>query len=120
VAIGILTMRYAAGLFSYAVQREPILKETAYILVLNIGIQLILEEIWKIEISDLLRFSISIFIILVCLAYAHIPILQKLDFILKWLSKGMGILNDFVDWVFSPFRAIFDYFFNISSEKTEF
>jgi tellurite resistance protein TerC len=117
VAIGILTMRYAAGLFSYAVQREPILKEAAYILVLNIGIQLIFEEIWKVEIADLLRFAISILIILVCLAYAHIPQLQKLGFILKWLSKGMGILNDFVDWIFSPFKAVFDYFFNTSSSK---
>jgi tellurite resistance protein TerC len=120
VAIGILTMRYAAGLFSYAVQREPILKEAAYILVLNIGIQLIFEEIWKVEIADLLRFAISILIILVCLAYAHIPQLQKLGFILKWLSKGMGILNDFVDWIFSPFKAVFDYFFNTSSKKTVF
>ena len=118
VAIGILTMRYAAGLFSYAVQHEPILMEAAYILVLNIGIQLILEGVWKVEISDLLRFAISIFIILVCLAYAHIPLLQKLGFILKWLSKGMGIFNDFVDWVFSPFKAIFELLFNPPSEKT--
>lgn len=107
VAIGILTMRFAAGLFSYAVQREPILKEAAYILILNIGVQLILEEVWKIEISDLLRFSISVFIILACLAYAHSKLLQELGFILKWFSKGMGILNDFIDWLFSPISALF-------------
>lgn len=107
VAIGILTMRFAAGLFSYAVEREPILKEAAYILILNIGIQLLLEEIWKIEISDLVRFGISILIILVCLAYAHSPLLQKLNFILRWLSKGMGILNDLVDWLLYPLKALF-------------
>lgn len=118
VAIGILTMRYAAGLFSYAVQREPILKEAAYILVLNIGMQLVLEEIWKVEISDLLRFGISILIILTCLAYAHFPLLQKLGFVLRWLSKGMGILNDFVTWMFSPFKAVFDLLFSSSAEKT--
>src|SRR5215213_7641321 len=59
VGIGILTMRFAAGIFSYAVTREPILKQAAYILVLNIGIEIILNEIWHIEISDLLRFGIS-------------------------------------------------------------
>jgi len=117
VAIGILTMRYAAGLFSYAVQREPILKQAAYLLVLNIGIQLIMEEIWKVQISDLLRFAISVFIILISLAYAHTPLLQKLGFILKWLAKGMGILNDFVDWVFSPFKAAFDMLFSFSIKK---
>ena len=45
VAIGIITMRFAAGIFSYAVQREPILKPAAYILVLNIGLQLIVEQL---------------------------------------------------------------------------
>lgn len=110
VAIGILTMRFAAGVFSYAVQREPILKQAAYVLVLNIGIQLILEQIWKVQISDLLRFSISIGIILVSLAYARIPLLQKLDFLLRWLSQGMGIINNFVDWILAPFNAVLRFF----------
>ncbi|HNE04298.1 MAG TPA: DUF475 domain-containing protein, partial [Anaerolineales bacterium] len=60
VGIGILTMRYAAGIFSYAVEKEPILKQAAYILVLNIGVELILSQVWKIEIPDLLRFGISV------------------------------------------------------------
>lgn len=117
VSIGILTMRFAAGLFSYAVQREPILKEAAYILVLNIGIQLILEELWKIEISDMLRFAISIAIILVCVAYAHIPLLQRSRPLLLWFSQGMGILNDFVDWLFSPIKAVFHWLFRTSVQN---
>src|SRR5574338_1493924 len=48
VGIGILTMRYAAGIFSYAVLREPILKQAAYVLVLSIGIELILDQVWHI------------------------------------------------------------------------
>jgi tellurite resistance protein TerC len=117
VSIGILTMRFAAGLFSYAVEREPILKEAAYILVLNIGIQLIMEEIWKIEINDLLRFAISIAIILICLAYAHIPFLQRFKSLLIWLSQGMGILNDLVDWIFSPIKALFEWIFRSSQQQ---
>ncbi len=107
VAIGILTMRYAAGLFSYAVEREPILKQAAYILVLTIGVELVLEQVWHIAFSDMVRFGISISIILLSLAYAHIKPLQKLRFILVWLAQGIGIVNELVDWLLAPFRGIF-------------
>ncbi len=108
VGIGILTMRFAAGIFSYAVEREPILKQAAYILVLNIGVELILDQVWHIEISDLLRFGISVLTILLALSYAHIPFLKKFRFVLVWLAQGIGIINEFVDWLFLPFRAFFN------------
>jgi tellurite resistance protein TerC len=107
VGIGILTMRFAAGVFSYAVEREPILKQAAYILVLNIGVELILDQVWHIEIPDLLRFGISVVTIALALAYAHIPFLQKIRFVLIWLAQGIGIINKFVDWLFVPFKAAF-------------
>src|SRR5512141_1111624 len=90
VAIGILTMRFAAGVFSYAVLREPILKQAAYVLVLSIGIELILEEVWKVEISDLVRFLISVSIILISIVYAHNHFLQRFRFVLIWLTQGIG------------------------------
>lgn len=108
VGIGILTMRYAAGVFSYAVEREPILKQAAYILVLNIGVELILDQVWHIELSDFLRFGISIATIALALAYAHVPFLQKFRFILVWLAQGIGIVNEFVDWLFLPFKGMFN------------
>lgn len=37
VAIGILTMRFAAGIFVFLIEREPILKPAAFILVFIIG-----------------------------------------------------------------------------------
>lgn len=107
VAIGILTMRYAAGLFSYAVEREPILKQAAYILVLTIGMELVLEQVWHIEFSDIVRFGISMSIIALSLAYAHIKPLQKLRFILVWLTHGIGIVNELIDWLLEPIRGIF-------------
>lgn len=109
VALGILTMRYAAGLFSYAVEREPILKPAAYILVLNIGIQLIVEEFWHVNIPDLTRFAISVGIILSAVLYAHSPLLQKVGFIFKWLSQGIGLVNELIDWLFAPFRSLFEW-----------
>lgn len=107
VAIGILTMRFAAGIFSYAVEREPILQQAAYVLVFNIGIELILDQVWHIEIPDLIRFGISMGTIALALAYAHIPILRKLRFVLIWLAQGIGIANLFVDWLFIPLKSAF-------------
>lgn len=104
VGIGILTMRFAAGLFSYAVEREPILKDAAYILILNIGIQLIAEQIWHVEFSDLMRFAISAAIIFGALAYAHIGPLQKLRFIFLGFSLAIGAINQLADWCLFPFK----------------
>jgi len=103
VAIGILFMRFAAGLFSYAVIREPILKQAAYILVLNIGIELLVEEFGHVAIADWLRFSISIGTILICLAYAHIKPLQVFRPVLVWFDQGFSNFNEVIDWALEPF-----------------
>lgn len=102
VAIGIVVMRFAAGIFSTIVEKEPILKTAAYILVLNIGIELLLEELAGIEISDWMRFGISLATIALSLAYAHIKILRFSRPLLVWLSQGLGIVNDTVSWVLAP------------------
>jgi tellurite resistance protein TerC len=119
VAIGILTMRFAAGVFSYAVQREPILQQAAYVLVLNIGIELTLQQVWHIEIPDMLRFAISVATILLALAYAHSSFLQKFRFVLTWLAQGIGIVNEFVDWIFVPFRSLFNMLVAIFKSPSE-
>ena len=119
VAIGILTMRYAAGIFSYAVEREPILQQAAYVLVLNIGIELVLAQVWGVEIPDLLRFAISVATILLAIAYAHSPFLQKFRFALVWLARGFGIVNEFVDWALAPFRGILSLAAGLFKGKSE-
>jgi tellurite resistance protein TerC len=103
VALGILTMRFAATFFSYAIEREPILKSAAYLLVLNIGIQLILEEFTGVEINDWVRFGISISIILLSLAYAHSRLLQKLHPLVLWVGQGFGSINQVLSWALVPF-----------------
>jgi len=107
VAIGILAMRFAAGMFSYLVEREPVVKQAAYILVLNIGVQLILEEYAHIEISDWLRFAISIGIILLALAYSHSRLLRLvLRPVLIWFSQGLALINSIVAWLLLPFKTV--------------
>jgi tellurite resistance protein TerC len=119
VGIGILTMRFAAGIFSYAVTREPILKQAAYILVFNIGVELILSQVWQVEISDFARFGISAATIVLAIAYAHSPFLQRFRFALTWLAQGIGIVNEFVDWIFVPLRGLLRVFARIFKPSSE-
>lgn len=112
VGIGILAMRFAAGLFSYAVERWPILKPAAYVLILNIGVQLILEQLWRIEISDWMRFAISAAIIFGSLCYARSSLLQKLRPALRGLSFLMGVINKAADLILAPFKWMFQWAFN--------
>lgn len=107
VFIGILVMRFAAGLFSYVVEKEPILKTAAYILVLNIGIELLIEEFAHVEIGDWLRFGISITTILLTLAYAHFKPLRLLRPVLIWISQGFALVNGTITWVLAPVTGIF-------------
>ncbi len=102
VFIGILTMRFAAGWFSILVEKEPILKPAAYILVLAIAIELLVQHFLGVEVSDLTRFAITVSIILLSLAYAHIKPLQKLRFVLIWLAHGFSIFNDLLEWILAP------------------
>jgi len=118
VGIGILAMRFAAGFFSYAVVREPVLKQAAYILILNIGIQLILEELWRVEISDLTRFAISAGIIALSLMYAHSPFLRRFRFFLNWAAKGMGYANSLMSWFFLLPRTVFVQVVNVMRGST--
>ena len=107
VAIGIIGMRFAAGLFTIAVLREPILKPAAYLLVLNIGIQLILEDFAHLAISDWARFAMSVSILLLCLLYAHSRLLQKLRPVLIWIAQEMDDAAELINWALVPLFLIF-------------
>jgi tellurite resistance protein TerC len=106
VAIGILVMRFAAGIFSYVVEREPILKTAAYMLVFNIGVELLLEDLAHVEISDWLRFGISLATLALCFAYAHLKFLRVFRPILIWISQGMSIVNNTISWALAPLSGI--------------
>jgi tellurite resistance protein TerC len=117
VAIGILLMRFAAGWFSVAVEREPILETAAYVLVLAIGIELLIEEFTPIQFGDWLKFGISILIILLALAYAHVPALRVIRPALVWLSEGFDAINKVVDWAFAPLTGLVRWIFSWFAPK---
>ena len=107
VAIGILVMRFAAGIFSYVVEKEPILKQAAYILVFNIGVEIVLEELAHIHFSDWARFGISIATLVLAIAYAHLPFMRVFRPLLIWISQGLAIINSIINWLLAPFKGLF-------------
>jgi len=108
VAIGIIVMRFAAGIFSSVVLRFPVLKAAAYVLVLNIGVELVLEEMGVMEFSDWERFAISAATILIALAYDRFaPLRLVLRPLLVWLSQGFGLINAMINWLLAPLRGLF-------------
>ena len=109
VALGIVTMRFAASIFSKIMQKEPNLKAAAYLLVLNIGAGLLFTEITGIEIHEGLRFGITIAIILLALAYGHFKFMRAFRPVLIWFSQGLGLLNAILDWLLTPVKELFGF-----------
>jgi len=107
VAIGIVMMRFAASLFSKVVEKAPVLKTAAYILVLNIGVELLIEDLGHIEIGDWTRFGISIATILLALAYERFKFMKFFRPLLIWLSQGFALINGIITWIFAPIKGIF-------------
>jgi tellurite resistance protein TerC len=77
VAIGILVMRFAAGLFARLVNWEPILETAAYLIIIAIGIELLLSEYTGITFAAWQKLGISTAVIAICLLYARLPNCNK-------------------------------------------
>ncbi|MEW6505390.1 MAG: tellurium resistance protein TerC [Chloroflexota bacterium] len=115
VFIGILVMRFAAGIFSSVVLRFPVLKAAAYVLVLNIGVELVLEELGVMEFSDWARFGISVATILMALAYDRLHFVRVvLRPVLIWLSQGFGLINGLINWLLVPLGGLLGLLFRRS------
>lgn len=102
VALGIVTMRFAAGIFTWMIKREPVLATAAYIVVFNIGTELLLAEFLHIHFESWQKFVISAATLILCVVYARLKFLHVLAPILHWIGRGMGILNDLLDWALQP------------------
>jgi tellurite resistance protein TerC len=102
VFIGIITMRFAAGIFAWMILKEPILKPAAYMVVFNIGAELLLNEYLGIEIGGPLKFVISAGTLIAFVIYARIKPLHIFDPAFKWVGEGMANVNELVDWALVP------------------
>ena len=111
VFIGIVAMRFAAGIFTWMILREPILKPAAYLVVFNIGAELLLDEFLGIEIGGGLKFVISAGTLILFVVYAHIKPLHVFQPIFIWVAEGMANINELVDWALVPVILLIKTFF---------
>lgn len=102
VFLGILTMRFAAAIFTRLIDREPILEEAAYLLVLAIGLELFAEELWGAHISHGLKFVISLGIIASTMLYARLVWLQAIGQRLLWVRRVMAALTAVARTLYAP------------------
>jgi tellurite resistance protein TerC len=102
VFMGILTMRFAAGIFTWMILREPILKPAAYLVVFNIGAELLLDEFLGIEFGAALKFTISAGTLILFVVYAHLKPLHVFQPIFNWVATGMANINELLDWALVP------------------
>lgn len=103
VFLGIVTMRFAAGLFVRAIEKEPILATGAYILILNISIEFLLTEFLHIEFHELTRFVINVTTLVLVLVYAHTPFLQRvLSRPFAFIARLFAYLDRGINLVFFP------------------
>ncbi len=113
VAMGILTMRSAAGVFTWLIAREPVLKAAAYVVVFNIGVELLLSEFGHLEINSLAKFMISAGTLILAVVYAHVKPLQVLRPVLYWLGEGMANVNELIDWALRPIMWLLGFVFHV-------
>jgi tellurite resistance protein TerC len=107
VAIGILTMRFAAGIFTWMISKEPILKPAAYMVVFNIGTELLLSEFLHIEFESSTKFVISALTLILFVVYARVKPLHVLRPIFVWVAQGMANVNELLDWALVPVVVVF-------------
>jgi tellurite resistance protein TerC len=107
VALGIVTMRFAAGMFVWMIQRYPILEAAAYLLVLNIGIELLLEDLWHIKLDDAQKFIVSAGTLILTLAYGRFEVLQRVGRRFRWLRRVLGAISLVFLWALRPIAWMF-------------
>jgi tellurite resistance protein TerC len=78
VAIGILTMRFAASIFTRLIHWEPELESGAYLLLLFIGGKFLLETWLDLHIDEYIQFGISLGILALTIAFARVRALWPL------------------------------------------
>jgi tellurite resistance protein TerC len=110
VAIGIVMMRFAAGIFTWLIKREPVLVTGAYLVVFNIGLELLLNELFGIEVASWLKFVISVGTLLLCIVYARWNSLRRLDPLFQWIGRQIAYLNGYLNQILQlaliPFKLI--------------
>ncbi|MBI2200790.1 MAG: DUF475 domain-containing protein [Armatimonadetes bacterium] len=102
VALGIITMRFAAGIFVRLIARYPELEAAAYLLVFNIGVMLLLEDVFKIHPSDAQKFLLSLSTLLLTILWGRNAAVQRFARNFRWLRRVLGIISLLFIYVLKP------------------
>jgi len=116
VALGIITVRFAAGIFAWMIKHEPILATAAYIVVFNIGVELLLAEFFHIHFEAWQKFTISVSTLILCVVYARVRFLHVLAPVFRWIGEGMGNVEELINWALRPAVALVKLLFGLISQ----
>jgi tellurite resistance protein TerC len=106
VAIGIVTMRFAAGIFTRLIEWEPALQHAAYLLILAIGIEVVADVVFHVHTSEGVQFGITLLILALTIAFARLPFLQPFNVIWTPLLRLCALLYKPLLWTTWPFRYL--------------
>jgi tellurite resistance protein TerC len=106
VFLGIVTMRFAAGIFVKLIRMEPMLEAAAYLLVLAIGLELLGEELYGFHLSHGGKFAVSLTILILTLLYARWRPLRAVGRRLRWIGRIMAFLNASLGLLLRPLTLL--------------
>jgi tellurite resistance protein TerC len=89
VGIGIVVVRFAATIFTQLIEWEPALEHIAYLLILAIGTELLLDVTMHIHTNDWLRFAISLSLIVLGILLVRVRFLRPLQHVIRpllWIA----------------------------------
>ena len=121
VAIGIVLMRFAASIFSRLIEWEPNLQTAAYLLILAISVELILDDLFGIRFTPLRlgtltidpevqQFGITLLILGLTVALSRVRWLQPINVIWRPVLWLCSLLLYPIGWISWPFRALLGLF----------
>jgi tellurite resistance protein TerC len=105
VAIGIVVMRFAATIFTRLIAWEPALETAAYLLLLAIGSEILIEHYLHFELSTWQQFGISVGVIVLVVVFARVKALRPLLLIFRPFVALLALINAAVGLVMRVLTA---------------
>ena len=112
VFIGILALRFVAGYCINLIEKFPVLEHTAFLLIGFVGMLLVTELTWHIDITTLMKFIGIMLIIALSIIYSkNAPTKAVLKPVLKLLMWPVRlyelVVGTALDFLFYPFKWLF-------------
>lgn len=107
VGIGILVMRFAAGIFTKLIDWEPNLEHAAFALLLAIGAEALLKiSPWHLETPHVVKFAISMVILALTVGMSRLPWLAWLRSLLRLGLPVAAAIQALVMLLLTPLRML--------------